>query len=89
MSGMVFALVLFGCSDDGSACQRLATAEQTYESRMECIAGQTEALDSEVAMAADYPTVFAQCMTGAQLARMGSGTVDLRKIGIAFGDAAD
>lgn len=89
MSGMIFALALFGCTDDGSACQRLAGPEQTYESRIECLAAQSTALDSESAMAADFPSVYAQCMTNTQLARLGHGTVDIRKAGISFADAAD
>ena len=89
MSGMIFALALFGCTDDGSACQRLAGPEQTYESRIECLAAQGAALDSDSAMAADFPSVYAQCMTNTQLARLGQGTVDIRKAGLTFADASD
>lgn len=89
MSGMIFALALFGCTDDGSACQRLSGPEQTYESRIECLAAQGAALDSDSAMAADFPSVYAQCMTNTQLAHLGHGAVDLRKAGITFADAAD
>jgi hypothetical protein len=86
---MLFALALFGCTDDGSACQRIAGPEQSYESRMECIAAQGGALESDAAMASDFPSVFAQCMTKSQLARLGNGTVDIRKTGATFADAAD
>jgi len=89
MSGMMFALALFGCSDDGSACQRLAAPEHSYESRMECMAAQSAALQGDAAMSSDYPSVFAQCMTKSHLARLGTGNVDLRKIGVSFADAAD
>ena len=89
MSGMLFALALFGCTDDGSACQRLAGSEQTYESRVECLAAQGSALESDAAMAADYPSVFAQCMTPTQLSRLGKGTVDIRKTGISLADASN
>lgn len=82
MSGMMFALALFGCADDGSACQRLAAPEQAYESRMECMAAQNGALASDAAASADYPSVFAQCLTGPQLASLGHGTVDLRKVNV-------
>ncbi|MEW9854412.1 hypothetical protein [Novosphingobium sp. M1R2S20] len=88
MSGMLFALALFGCADDGSACERLATPEQTYESRVECLASQSAALDSRAALSADFPSVFAHCMTQAQLARLGKQDVDLREAGIAFADAS-
>jgi len=88
MSGLLFALALFGCADDGSACQRITAPEQTYESRVECLSAQGVALDSDAAMAAEFPSVFAQCMTKTQLAQIGKGTVDMRKIGIAFADAS-
>lgn len=89
MSGVMFALALFGCTDDGSACQRLSAPEQAYESRVECLAAQSVALESDAAMGADFPSVFAQCMTKAQLSRLGHGTVDIRKTGLTFADAAD
>ncbi len=89
MSGMIFALALFGCTDDGSACQRIAGPEQTYESRFECMASQGTALDGDAAMAADFPSVFAQCMTKAQLSHLGAGSIDLRKSGVTFADASD
>lgn len=88
MSGMLFALALFGCTDDGSACERLASPVQTYESRMECMAAQASALEGDAAMSADAPSVFAQCLTKSQLAQLGQGTVDIRRTGIAFADAA-
>jgi hypothetical protein len=68
MSGMMFALALFGCADDGSACERLASPAQAYESRMECMAAQNGALDSDAAAAANFPSVFAQCLTRSQAA---------------------
>lgn len=89
MSGLIFALALFGCSDDGSACQRINAPEQTYESRVACLSAQGVALDSDAAMAADFPSVFAQCMTKAQLAALGKGSIDLRHTRIAFADASD
>lgn len=84
---MLFALALFGCTDDGSACQRIAGPEQTYESRTECLASQNAALESDAAGAADYPSVFAQCLTRSQLADLGNGKVDLRKTAMAFASA--
>jgi len=89
MSGLIFALALFGCSDDGSACQRINAPVQTYESRVECLSAQSLALDSDAAMASDFPSVFAQCMTRTQLAQLGKRSVDLRKAAIAFADASD
>jgi len=84
MSGMLFALALFGCADDGSSCQRLATTEQAYESRVECMAAQNGALASDAASAADFPSVFAQCLTRSQLATLSHGTVDLRKVNVSL-----
>jgi hypothetical protein len=60
--GMVFALVLLGCADDGSACERLVTPPQTYASKALCQAGQEAALQSDVALRADYPTVVSRCL---------------------------
>ncbi|MDE8650440.1 hypothetical protein [Novosphingobium album (ex Liu et al. 2023)] len=87
MSGVMFALALFGCSDDGTACQRLAGPVQGYESRTACLAAREAALGSDTAMAADYPTVFAQCLDSRQLARLGKGTIDLTRHAAAFASA--
>lgn len=88
MSGLLFALALFGCTDDGSACQRISSPEVTYETRVDCLSAQGTALASDAAMAADFPSVFARCMTKTELAHVGKGAVDLRRMGIAFADAS-
>lgn len=59
---MVFALVLLGCADDGTACERLAVQPEHYGSKALCEAGQEMALQSDVAMQADYPTVVSRCL---------------------------
>lgn len=59
---MVFALVLLGCADDGTACERLSTQPERYGSKALCEAGQEMALQSDVAMRADYPTVVSRCV---------------------------
>jgi len=59
---MVFALVLLGCADDGTACERLPTQVEQYSSKALCEAGQEMALQSEAAMQADYPTVVSRCL---------------------------
>jgi hypothetical protein len=79
MSGLIYALALFGCSDDGTLCERLQGPDTRYESRVECLASQSDAIESDVAMSADYPSVFAQCMTSGELIALGSGNVDLTK----------
>ncbi|MCB2078115.1 MAG: hypothetical protein KDE55_10510 [Novosphingobium sp.] len=80
MSTAVFALLLFGCSDDGTVCQKLETPAQTYEVRAECIADQPVALQSDAAMAADAPSVYAQCLNERQVALIGNGEIDLRAV---------
>jgi len=40
-------------------------------------------------MGSDFPSVFAQCMTKAQLARLGAGKVDIRRTGATLADASD
>ena len=89
MSGLIYALALFGCSDDGTLCERLEGPNTRYESRVECLASQGDAIDSDVAMSADYPSVFAQCLTSGELLALGSGTVDLTHSPKAFASVAD
>lgn len=59
---MVFALVLLGCADDGTACERLATQPERYATKALCEAGQDAALQSDAAMSADFPTVVSRCL---------------------------
>jgi hypothetical protein len=59
---LVFALVLFGCADDGTACERLAAPPERYASKMLCEAGQESALASDVALRSDYPLVVSRCL---------------------------
>jgi hypothetical protein len=69
---MVFALVLLGCADDGTACERLSTPPRTYASKALCEAGQEMALQSDAALRADYPTVVSRCLrSGGQVASAG------------------
>lgn len=89
MSGLIYALALFGCSDDGTMCERLEGPNTLYESRVECLASQGDAINGDAAMAADYPSVFAQCMTSGELLAMGKGTVDLTRNSKAFASIAD
>lgn len=68
MSSTVFALLLFGCSDDGSACQRLAAQPKYYDSQVMCEADVDFALSSEVSLRADYPSVVAKCVPAKEIA---------------------
>jgi len=80
VSVTLIALALFGCSDDGTACQRLSTPIQTYQTREACAARLEDALGSEAALSADAPTVQAQCLTSRQLAALGTRPVDLNRL---------
>lgn len=80
MSSTVFALLLFGCSDDGSACQQLAaTQPRYYDSRIVCEADVDVALQSDVSLRADYPSVIARCVPAKELSMLERGTIDLRE----------
>lgn len=57
----VFALVLLGCADDGTACETLSQPAARYTTQALCEAGVDTALESDVALQADYPTVIARC----------------------------
>ncbi|MBW8754597.1 MAG: hypothetical protein JF595_10685 [Sphingomonadales bacterium] len=70
---MVFALVLLGCADDGTACERLPTQPGHFSSKALCEAGQEMALQSDVALRADYPTVVSRCRRVSAPALAGSG----------------
>jgi hypothetical protein len=59
---LVYTLLMLGCADDGSACQRIDFASQRYEASNECQAQIPAALESDAAMRADYPTVEARCV---------------------------
>ena len=88
MSATLFALALFGCSDDGTMCQRLETPVQTYDDRAQCTARLDDALSTDAAMRAEAPTVYAQCLTSRQIASLGKGEVDLTKVnGVQFAAA--
>ena len=80
MSTTLFALALFGCSDDGTLCRRLETPVGTYRTNAECTARLDDALATEAALRAEAPTVYAQCLTSRQMAVLGKGEVDLTKV---------
>ncbi|MYL98435.1 hypothetical protein GR702_11735 [Novosphingobium sp. FGD1] len=89
MSATLFALALFACSDDGKACERLATPVQTYETKSLCNARLDDALNTDAARRAEAPTVYAQCLSNRQMASIGTGVIDLTRVnGARFADAA-
>jgi hypothetical protein len=61
MTGIVYALVLMGCSDAGEQCQRLDQPIGRHASQEACMAAVEAALESPVALRADFPSVFASC----------------------------
>ena len=77
MSGLLFALALFGCSDDASFCERLEGTAPKYDSRAACMADMGAALGSDRALRADYPSVIANCLDTRKLAALGTTPVDL------------
>jgi hypothetical protein len=72
-TAMIFALILFGCADDGSQCEKLAATPKHYEARVLCEAEADAALQSQIAMTADYPTVEARCLPIGRSVSMSSG----------------
>ena len=73
---MVFALVLFGCADDGNACQQLAAQPERYASKARCQASQEHALQSDVALRADHPLVVSRCLrTSTASSRSGKAVI--------------
>lgn len=80
MSATLIALALFGCSDDGTVCQRLDTPAQTYQTNADCTGELDKALATEAALRADAPTVYAQCMPARTLAALGDSSIDLTRV---------
>ena len=72
-----FALLLFGCADDGTMCERIAYPAPTFGSTAHCEARVDDALTSNAANRADAPVVIARCVDAARAARIGAGTYDL------------
>ena len=62
MSLVAYTLLMFGCADDGTACEQLATPRQVYSAAAECQAQVEPALGSDLALRADYPLVEARCV---------------------------
>ena len=77
MSSFVFALALFGCSDDASYCERLSDKARQFESRVQCEMAIDAAFDTDLVKRADYPTVIGKCMNMGHWASLGDKPVDL------------
>jgi hypothetical protein len=74
---MIFALLLFGCSDDGTACQPLLMEPKHYTSQALCEVHEEAALQSDAAVQADFPSVVSRCL---QIARVSSVTKQPRNL---------
>ena len=70
MSVVAYTLLMFGCADDGSVCERLVAPAQIYGASALCQAQVEPALQSDAALRADYPLVEARCV---KLAKQASG----------------
>ena len=79
MSGLIYALALFGCSDDATVCERLVDQSKMFESRVACRMETVTALESDLSLRADYPTVIARCLSRAQLVKLDGKQVDLSR----------
>ena len=62
MSLVAYTLLMFGCADDGTACEQIAAPSQVYAAAAECQAQVEPALGSDLALRADYPVVEARCV---------------------------
>lgn len=62
MSLIAYTLLMFGCADDGTACERLAAPAQVYSASAQCEAQVETALGSDLALRADYPVIEARCV---------------------------
>lgn len=62
MSVLAYGLVLLGCADDGTACQRLDLVPRRFVAAADCRAEVEAAVMSDEALRADYPVVEARCV---------------------------
>ena len=62
MSLALYTLLMFGCADDGAACEQIAAPRQVYAAAAQCQAQIEPALNSDLALRADYPLVAARCV---------------------------
>ena len=62
MSLVAYTLLMFGCADDGTACEQIAAPQQVYSVAAQCQAQVVPTLNGDIAMRADYPLVEARCI---------------------------
>lgn len=54
-----FVIAILGCADGATACRPVQQLPTVYESRTQCLAATSGAL--EAATALDFPTITAEC----------------------------
>ena len=62
MNPVLYTLLMFGCADDGTACEQIAAPPQVYAAAAQCQAQVEPALTGDIAQRADYPLVEARCV---------------------------
>ncbi|ASK89987.1 hypothetical protein [Sphingorhabdus sp. SMR4y] len=73
ISSLAYAIILMGCSDDMSLCREMARDERRFATLAECKRSEGKALQSDVALALDYPVVASKCTAGTErFARKGT-----------------
>lgn len=77
MSTLVYALALFGCSDDAKLCERLSDKAQIFKSGSQCEMSIARAFETDLVRHADYPTIIARCMPKREWSKMGNVQLDL------------
>lgn len=69
MEKVLVILSLFGCSDSGTQCELLQTADQLYRSQAAC-ERRVDAVLRTAGRDAPYPTVIVHCGTAEETARV-------------------
>ena len=62
MSLIAYTLLMFGCADDGTACEKIAAPTAVYSASAACEAQVETVLKSDTALRADYPLIEARCV---------------------------
>ena len=68
MSLIAYTLLMFGCADDGTACEKIAAPTAVYSASATCEAQVETVLKSDTALRADYPLIEARCVKVARQA---------------------
>ncbi|WP_373491577.1 hypothetical protein [Parasphingorhabdus sp.] len=66
VTGLDYALILMGCSDDMTMCTNAVRDRNIRAMLRECEKAQSDALQSDIALESDYPVVATRCMAGGE-----------------------